>query len=444
MTLDGQSALDTITLRVFGLDVEIENFTSYSVTTSFNSPASTFRFTIPDPDGLLGREILRPLTKIQILCNGRPQLTGFIGDRSRPESQSGGSMIEISGRDILGPPIDACVNPFFKLTEKSTALEAVLGVLAPFRITKVYNADALNVSALTGNAVKLSSSQSSEKVSVAFIGIDDNGQEVPQFEEIVSTYERFTNRRDLRAIQLTQLKPLKGEGCIQFLQRMLERLGFRMWAAADGSGVIVTTPDFDGEPRHRITVNKENKDLLSWVPDDHADQQPGVIVLRGTASGTGTQKEGFCVIQINELVGLDSSGQPHQYIKRIIAQHKGARVLPIRPQLIPRNDPISAAFRGAPIFRDDDEARNIEQLEAACRKMMMGFQIRFEECRFTVRGLTQNKAPWAVNTMVDVFDEKRGIVGARWLAERTFSKTRGGGTTTSGRLVLPYTASISG
>jgi prophage tail gpP-like protein len=443
MTLNGESPLDTITLRVLGLNVEIENFTSYSVTSSYNAPASTFQFTVPDPSGVLGREVLKPLAKVQIFCNGRPQLTGYIGDATRERSRGGGTVVQIAGRDILGAPIDACVNPYFKLSERSTALDAVLGVLAPFGIRRVYNADALNVSAMTGNSAKLSSRTTNEAVSVAFIAIDDQGQEVPAFEEIVCSYQRFANRRDLKAVPLTQLKPRENEGCIQFLQRILERLGFRMWAAADGSGVVVATPDFDGDPRHKIELGPTNSDCLDFSVKENTDAQPGVIILRGNASGTGTQKEGFTVIQINELVGLGADGQPHQYIKRIIAQNKGARVLPLRPQLIPPNQSLSAAYRGAALFTKDDEARTIEQLEAACRKKMMEFQIRGYEVRFVMRGLTQNQAPWAVNTMVSVVDDKLGISRNLWLAERTFSKSKGGGTTTSGRLVLPYTAAIS-
>lgn len=443
MTLNGQSPLDTITLRVLGLNVEIENFTSYSVTSSYNAPASTFSFTVPDPSGVLGREVLRPLSKVQIFCNGRPQLTGYIGQATRVRSRNGGTVIDVKGLDILGSPIHASVNPYFKLSERSTALDAVLGVLAPFGIRKVYNADALNVSAMTGNSAKLSSKVTSEKVTAAFLAIDDNGQEVPAFEEIVSSYERFTNRRDLKAIPLTQLKPRENEGCIQFLQRILERLGFRIWAAADGSGVVVATPDFDGEARHKIELGETNADVLEFEVTENTDAQPGVIILRGNASGIGTQKEGFTVIQINELVGLGADGQPHQYIKNIIAQNKAARVLPLRPQLIPANQSLSAAYRGAPLFTKDDESRTIEQLEASCRKMMMGFQIRGFEVRFKVRGLTQNAAPWAVNTMVNVVDNKLGIARDLWLAERTFTKSKADGTTTSGRLVLPYTAAIT-
>jgi len=443
MTLDGESALDTITLRSTGLQLDIENALAYSVTTSYQAPAARFSFTIADPSGVLGREVLVPGAKIEILCNSRPQLAGFIGESTRRRTKDGGTVLQIAGRDILGPPIDASVNPYFSFSERMTALDAVLGVLAPFGIRKVYNADALNVSAMTGNAKKLPSSTSSEGVSVAFIAIDDKGEETPSFETIVCNYQRFANRRDLKAIPLTQLKPRENEGCVQFLQRILERLGFRMWAAADGSGVVVTTPDFDSDPAHELVTGPENDRLIDLEVRENLDAQPGVIILRGNSSGTGTQKEGLKVIQINELVGLNSSGQPYEYIKRIIAQNKGAKVLPIRPQLLPRGAVIDKSFRGAPLYSKDDEARNVEQLEAACRKMMMGFQIRAFDASFLVRGLTFNRAPWAVNTMIRLRDDKLGIDRALWLAERTFSKSKGGGTTTSGRLVLPYTASVS-
>src|SRR5688572_2528093 len=82
--------------------------------------------------------VLLPGMKVQFAINGRPQLTGYIDKRS-VRSSRGGTEVTISGRDILGPVVDATMDPKVKFIDTMTLADLVASVLVGFGITTIYN-----------------------------------------------------------------------------------------------------------------------------------------------------------------------------------------------------------------------------------------------------------------------------------------------------------------
>jgi prophage tail gpP-like protein len=61
----------------------------------------------------------------------------------------------------------------------------------------------------------------------------------------------------------------------------------------------------------------------------------------------------------------------------------------------------------------------------------------------TVYGHTQDGHPFAVDTLIDVDDDVLGLHEPMWVMERTYTKSRSAGTTTTLTLIRRYTLDLS-
>ena len=253
-------------------------------------------------------------------------------------------------------------------------------------------------------------------------------------------------RPDLKKLQLAQAKPHIGEGVYAYLERLLRRVGLTMWAAADGSGVVLSVPDFTGPARYRLIRRRsdprENNITRGQAVTD-LSTQPSCIMAFGFGGGVDVQKSALKVLMVNELTGLDASGNPLPEILNIKARYKSCKLLPLRPDLVPLARPLGDQLLATPYFCQDTESKNLAQLEAFVRREMATRQQGALSVNYEVIGHTQGGYPWAVNTLVAVEDEVLGIHRDMWIAEKTFAKSNGGGTTASLRLIPPHTLQIA-
>ena len=218
-----------------------------------------------------------------------------------------------------------------------------------------------------------------------------------------------------------------------------------MWAQADGSGVIVHAPDFATAPIHRVIrqFNGAANNVLDGESTINAEIQPSCIVAVGHSSGADLAKTKLKCIAVNELVAVNTAGQPVKSAANIIARYPGVTVLPIRQELVPKDDRIVSVFTQKPMFIKDDESKTIDQLAAFTRKQLAMKQKEYLVATYTVMGHTYDgRYPWAVNTLVDVDDDYLGIQEPLWVLERTFIKSRSEGTVTQLRLIKPYTLQL--
>ncbi|WP_437767187.1 hypothetical protein WMF27_20495 [Sorangium sp. So ce281] len=465
---DGQSALDQVVLRLPDEGIEIRNWTSYRFTQNFQIPTPAWSFTLPpsvagggyssfddpEPTGASGpgKELLTGIqtgARVEISLNDRLQCTGYIEKVTSEVTPNGGTLYTIEGRDILGPVVDACIDPAYKFTSGSTILDCILGVLAPFGIDTVYTTDDLNVSVITGLPKGASGTRQKVKVKIPKRVARADGTIELQYDTKDSTVVVDARRRDLRRITVKQIKPKMGEGVFAFLDRILRRFGLMIWAAADGSGVVVDAATFDTSTMiHRIThrngLTDENNVLTGSVVRD-VTGQPSLIVGFATGGGQAADKTRNKVIMVNELVAYeydaDLNLKPIDLVQDIKARYKGAKVIP------PREEVIGLEFLGkhrpAPMFIKDDESYDMEQLESFIKRKMAELQQKSLVATYEVAGHTYRNCPWAVNTMVDVFDEVQDVMEPMWCVEKTFKKSRAGGTTTTIKLIRPKTFQIN-
>jgi len=444
---NGQSEIDTVVLRLPDYGREIKNWSRYQFTQTFLVPTSSWSFTVSDEDTTLSSDMLVPEARVELVINDHVQCSGYIDRTSEESSGDGGTVITIQGRDILGPVVRATMDPIFKFAAGVSVPELVATVLRPFGITTIYNADLYNLAVISGyEKGSPGAGTTTIKARVQKSTPNKDGTVTLSYDSVDSTMVTSTQRPDLKALTVQDAKPHAGEGCYAYLDRLLRRLGLTLWAAADGSGVVIDKADFTSAPAakltHKRTDPSQNNVTHSRVDKDWTSQ-PSCIVATGFGGGKDVEKSRLRVIMVNELVGLDADGQPLPEVQAILARYKSAKVLTVRPELAPFARPLGDQKIARPFFLKDDESKNLAQLEAFTRREMATRQAHALQANYDVVGHTFNGHPWAVNTSVAVEDEVHGLTQTLWVLEKTFTKTRQGGTTSSLKLILPYALQIA-
>jgi len=445
--LNGQSEIDTLDVRLPDYGRTIKNWSSYTLNAAFLTPTVGWSFRISEEDTTLVNELLVDGARVELAINDKIQCYGTI-DWKEVTGDDSGTTVTIQGRDILGRAVDACMDPAYKFVAGVTITDLVLGLLRPFGITRIYSSDDLNIAVISG--FRRGQGGSTQKVSVQVPQRTENDDGTVSLSYTTETGEVVhapgdATRPDLTKIALEQAKPHIGEGVAAFIDRTLRRLGYAMWAAADGSGVVVDRPSFNGPTqgsiiRRRSDGGASNNAKRGGIRTNLASQ-PSCIVAFGFGGGRDAEKSKLRCIMINELTGLDAAGKPLPEVQNILARYKGARVLPIRSELVPIQRPIGDRLVAAPFFCKDDEAKNLEQLEGFVRREMANRQKQAVTGDYTMIGHTQDGHPWTVNSLVSVEDEVANFSGQMWVMEKSFAKSSSG-TTTVLKLILPYALQI--
>lgn len=447
--LDGQSEVDGVTVRLDTLDREIKTWDSYSIREDFLTPTASFEFTLSTNAPSAYNEMLVDGAKIQIFVNELEQLTGSIEHVRVTDNRASGIVFNVSGRDFIGPVVTASIDPKIRITSNQTVADFLTAVLAPFGLSKIYIGDDINYGIITGYAKGRGKAQTrtftAKEAQSRAVSADGKSAEVV-YKTSTVTEVISRNRKDLKTIPLDQLKPKIGDGAMDVIQRLLSRLGLHMWAAADGSGVIVDAPDYETPPIHKLIRHYNGGDennIIDGIRELNGECQPSCVIAIGASSGSDMAKIRLKCIAVNELVAVYPSGAIAQSVSDIIARYNGIKVLPLRKQLIPSTDRIVARRKPVPMFIKDDESKTIEQLVAFARRKLAEKQRDYSTATYVVRGHTYGGTyPYAVNTMIDVDDDYLNIHEPMWVMGKTFTKSRGEGTRTELRLIKPYTLEL--
>lgn len=450
---NGQSVLDSVSLRIPDLQKEIKNWNSYTLSTDFLTPCDKFQFRVSSQDDVtLVNEVLVPGVKVQLVINNHIQCTGFI-DNIEISGDRNGTDVIIEGRDILGRVVSSRTNYEIEYTTSMTVLDVLNKTLPTYGITKYINDDQLNINVITGyekGKGKYYSQTVEKPVIVGFKQnpdksyiLDSNKQKIPIKEKKKVTETKAANKPGLKDLRVDQLKPKAGEGEYAFIDRILKRHGLVMRAMADGSGVVIDKPNFTGPMLFNIfNRTGELRDLnnvLKFHKKAEFVSQPSLIVGAGFGGGKTARKSQFKAIIVNELVGLDDNGNILPEIQVEIAKHPGFKALPLRKELIPSRKLFSQKLIPCFDYFHDDESKSQEQLEKMITRRLAEDQQKALVLTYTVEGHTQNGIPWCVNTLVNVDDDINNIHEKMWILNRRFEKTKSGGTKTTLTLIRPYT-----
>lgn len=410
---NGASEIDTVIFRFADNGVEIKNWIDYSYNQDFLKPTSEWSFTIDDSDGNLVDTLVGGVG-VDLYLNDKIQCAGIIEKVTTSINPGSGTILHVQGRDIMAKVVEGAVNPKLQFPTNTTLQSIIKTVLTPLGISLIDNSDHTNLNVLTGKT---------------YAPDEDQG----------------FNKKALK-----ELKANYGEGSYAFIDKLLKRQGFMMWARADGKGVVISQPNWTNNSGLVIkhTQNPKNTTNNVLFGDKIVDitGQPTMIYCKGFTNGDDAAVVSSDLVMVNELVGLDYDGVPLPEVAAIIAQYQdqGVKILNLRNVLIPLRQSLyqKPIVYGA-IFIKDKEAQDQAQLENFVKRAMANIQVKMFNLHYRVVGHTQNGVPWAVNTLVNVKDEVLDINESYWVLERTFSKSDAGGTYTDLKLIKPYTLDIS-
>jgi prophage tail gpP-like protein len=411
--LNGQSEIDTVNIRYSDNGVEILDWESFDYNQNFLKPTCEWSFNIADPNGNFVDTLVGGVG-IDIFINDKIQCAGIIEKITTSINPGGGTILHVQGRDIMAKVVENAINPKLQFPNNTTLESIIKAVLAPLGITQIDDSDHTNLNVLTGKR---------------YPPDEDQG----------------FNKKALK-----ELKANYGEGCYQFLDKLMKRQGFMMWARADGKGVVVSQPNWKNNSelivKHTQNIKNSTNNVLYGDKIVDITGQPTMIYCKGFTTGAAAPVVSSDVIMINELIGLDYEGNPLPEVIDIIAQYQdqGVKILNLRDVLIPlRQSLYQKPINTGAIFIKDKEAQDQGQLENFLKRTMAHIQVKMFNLHYRVVGHTQNGIPWAVNTLVNVIDDVLDIHEPYWVIEKTFHKSIDAGTYTDLKLIKPYTLDIS-
>ena len=444
MGYDPSTDEETIELRL-GTGERVNFWESYSFTTDFLTPSDSWSFTIGDEHAQDARAIMPPGTSVFLVVNDRGIASGYIDKAPFASSRAGGTTMTIQGRDKMSRAVDGCVQPFFVFKPGQTLLDLMAQLFTPFGFRVFSTTNDANRDVITGNdPTKIVTSTQTyvhQDMEIAVVGGAVDTASVAGTPVTVSTQYDPTRPKFWKDLPLSELRPHFGEGVFEFAARMAKRLNLWIWPNAVGDTIIVGAPDFEQAPRFRL-VHSPSKGICDYESaslDPDLTNQPSVIVATGGGSGGDAAHAPLKCAMVNELVGLDATGNILPDVAALIAAVPGCKTLPIRTQMIPFAK-LYASRPAVACYLPDEESHTPGQLEGFVRTEMAKRQYRAFVLTATLEGHTQNGQPWAVDTMVDVQDDTLQIYERLWVKSVTLSKNRtSGGTSTKVELVRPYT-----
>lgn len=414
----------------------IDNWESYEFNSYFLNPSSHWHMAVSDnrigPN--LGRRLV-PGANVQLICNERPIASGRIDAVHVSYSRNGGSLWQISGRDMMGQCVDSCINPWTnRFQPKDSLAEIATRVFGEFGLKTIVDDNSANRSFIKGQV---------------------RGSKYTRAKHV----SKIKPLKEYRIEE--QLKPHDHEGAYEFVARIAKRFGLHIWLSADGQSVVIGQPDFDQDPSfqlvHRVSGSDDvNNNVISGTITKDATDQPSYIVASGFGAGGATYRGNLRVIVFNELVTFDENGTPVGVDPNTVAeQHKGVSTVPLRVN--PRGnftpkEPISLdtsfAFSptaamplrtARPVYLHDDESRSRLQVENFAKRELANRQRRAFTAHYVVDGHTQDGLTWAIDSIVSVVDETIGINENLYVLGLSFHKSRSSGTTTHLELIRPHT-----
>lgn len=226
----------------------LREWDTYSVNSDFLTPTDGWSVRM---NGIDYNAQIQPDSKLQMWIDGQLQLTGIVDSISTTSDLSGGTTIEIQGRDILRPLCKANIRPDFRV-KGLTLVQMVEQVCA------LYYRDPPTI----------------------FFDQAAN-REVMGIKAGYRPKDRKSSTQ--KVIDYCQAHP--NEGAFEFVSRNLRRFGLWLWATADGS-LVVGGPTYEQEPAYRITRRRGERTVAyehSNYTVDHTST-PSFLEVRGKST----------------------------------------------------------------------------------------------------------------------------------------------------------------
>lgn len=286
--------------------IEVTVWESYSITSNLLTPSDPWRAEIGDAtltDQILGACI--PGNRVKWFIDGAPQMSGYITNVDTTTDKSRGTTLVLEGFDSMWPVTDSQIDPNKHYADKTSLETLLLDLLPQFGFANFFIDNGANVELAANRALHSIKSAGKKR-------------------------RHNVRTKTLKRYKLPKKKPAHNDTFWQFLMRLLNRSGLWMWPTVDGTGVIVSTPDYEQDPAfelRRSFFGDRNNVESGGIRRDCSDQ-PTQIIARGNVPLTAVEHQRTRVVLDNPYIvglGLGLSLQEAQGVTQAQLQEDQAR-----------------------------------------------------------------------------------------------------------------------
>lgn len=410
-----------------------DTWTEYSVEGDLLTPADAFSLSVEvggvqrDMRGLVSnmRELLAAGSAVRLyvgrdVTGAQPeralQLNGIVDERGVSASRTGGTTFAVRGRDLASHLTDSSVALDVLGSGEATLLSVVRAAVLPWGIEVITDGTA-GRDILTGRAATVSPDAQQIAEARAF-GIPPGAysrilrRRAERAQRAADGGNASTRSRtassnglapgDVERLLVKDAKPKPGETVWAFLQRHVARFGLLLWLDPRGK-LVVSAPRYNTAPIARLVrryVNDPNdpNTILSGGGSSNAADRVSSVTVYGRTRGDDVARSAISHTETDETWG----------------------------QTYPR-----------PFILHDPSVRTVDEAQRRARRELRMRSVNARVLDYDVVDHGQGAYLYAVDSIMTVEDEVEGATGAWYCTSRTFTGSRGNGTTTKLRLVPP-------
>lgn len=361
---------------------------SYSIKSAYTTSTDSFDFSLYDEDrSKLMRLEMQP---VELLINGASQLIGRI---DATEIGGDGSAVTCRGRDYVADLVECNVDPSAVVKKGMTLEDALKLVFAPVGIKSI---------------------------------VGDDEVQLRQVRAAHPIKKRGSGRgRRRKPVSDFSFNP--GEGMYEFGSRLAARLGATIQPGRNRTELVVDEPSYDQAPTYSIicaddATNSAANNVIEATASRDWSSFPTFTLFTNKSGEAGKTKTGLSASKdIFEV-----AAQSPELLEIIQRSTFSGRLKPTDKPNISNGE----LYRF--LYHRDNDSKTKEEIDNAIARAIAE-RLR-ETLRYSVelRGHQDPKsgALWAIDTMVQVSDEIRGINEALWIHSREFTYSKAGGATT--------------
>lgn len=412
-----QSAVGSIQISLPFVGAVFAKFLAYELNEHYLLPTTAFWFDLDEDELSSGeKSVLVPGMGVAVSINGQLQTVGYIDTVHVQCSRHGGTIWHIECRDWISCVVDSHVDPKTQFSTTETLFQLITQAIATF-------------TSFPGANVNSTPEQGGAAAPITLIADSAANNNVITG----STRGTKTNKNGtiLKSVLSHQVKPYQHEGVWAFCSRLSQRFGLWMRPTSDGTSIIVSTPDFTQDPSYtiqRTLANTSNNNVLDGGIKQSRLNQPSMILASGFGGGGVFANSQLRAAIVNPVmltnVGLTLSNYPSVTVvpTPVLAPASYRQMVDINPRPLYLYDPESHT-------QSELESYLIRELSLRMREALVG--------TYTIEGHMLGNAIVAVDTIVQVEDDRSSWSGPLWVQDKTFSKKHGAGTTTRLTLIRP-------
>jgi prophage tail gpP-like protein len=383
------------------------NIEAYRINGDYLTPTDEWEVTLynhKDPAQL--RRIFRPKRPIKLYLGDTLQMVGRIDGHEG--TGNGQRSLRVYGRDYLADLVDAGIDPAVRIKKGESLWALLLTAFEPWGIdTSIGNFDAMR-NATTGK-------------------------------------NPFTGQpaRDFKALTVEESKPTAGQGAFEWGSGIAARHGATIQPSTKRNEICICEPEYNQGALYQFTRKKSGEcNIESGTARVDWSDVPTVTVATGRGAASGTKATGLAL-----TVPSFSEGSPSELYKNREIQYTitgpNSGVAAVESVFNPKQKVTvlydSPAPWYCPMYYQDKESKNREQLERGVRRMLSERLRKTLMYEVEVQGLCDRAsgAVYGLDTIAHVTDEIEDVDEDLWIFGRTLTQDPGRGPTTRLQLIRP-------